>query len=146
MRFHPVWRDYPISTGDLQHYLDLPRIGFPSRLAGLSYFHHHVPGYAGRHPPPGFHPVWRDYPISTSLLVGDIDLRLFGSFHPVWRDYPISTATSCPLTSLSTSNLASEWPFLFLLRPKTRPTPRFSAYTDLQERLSDHCDDLPPFP
>lgn len=68
------------------------------------------------------------------------------SFHPVWRDYPISTATSCPLTSLSTANLASEWPFLSLLRPKTRHTPRFSAYTDLQERPSDHCDDLPPFP
>ena len=51
----------------------LPDRVFPSRLAGLSYFHQ----IANAHRPPtvsiaccGFHPVWRDYPISTKRLGG----------------------------------------------------------------------------
>ncbi len=36
--FHPVWRDYPIST--IFEVVNLRKtLGFPSRLAGLSYFH-----------------------------------------------------------------------------------------------------------
>ncbi len=66
--FHPVWRDYPIST----------RISLPELLLRggkcLS-----------------FHPVWRDYPISTPdrRSANRADQRR--RFHPVWRDYPIST-------------------------------------------------------
>ena len=92
--FHPVWRDYPIST---QRPPTAPGVlypeEFPSRLAGLSYFHWswgffcYLALYCQ-----SFHPVWRDYPISTMpLSVPKSEPRPTVRFHPVWRDYPIST-------------------------------------------------------
>ena len=65
--FHPVWRDYPISTG----------------LSGLDPTQ--VEAVLA-----SFHPVWRDYPISTNGSRHRVERRCT-SFHPVWRDYPIST-------------------------------------------------------
>ena len=121
-RFHPVWRDYPISTlyhhhryrltdrfpsrlAGLSYFHSRGQSGrrglrlleFPSRLAGLSYFHQkalELRGFSVKFL--GFHPVWRDYPISTTDSVASAASRSVG-FHPVWRDYPISTNGAPPI-------------------------------------------------
>ena len=90
--FHPVWRDYPISTAP-RNDAPLGNLGFPSRLAGLSYFHR-APRIGESPAEPlrlGFHPVWRDYPISTGSCFSERACSAPSRFHPVWRDYPIST-------------------------------------------------------
>ena len=57
----------------------------------------------------GFHPVWRDYPISTRGNLRPPD-RPAPRFHPVWRDYPISTCQVhpqwCPADGRFPSRLA----------------------------------------
>ncbi len=49
-------------AGQLQNAIE-----FPSRLAGLSYFHLLTADRASATSDEGFHPVWRDYPISTPV-------------------------------------------------------------------------------
>ena len=69
--FHPVWRDYPISTlGQGGGPDPRQRDEFPSRLAGLSYFHFGPQRCFLSPVPSSFHPVWRDYPISTTTWYG----------------------------------------------------------------------------
>ena len=147
--FHPVWRDYPISTSPKDSEREIaetqvsipsggiilfPRSGnpgpggwaailvFPSRLAGLSYFHclflvlifllaltvgfpsrlaglsyfHSSAAILRRHWSSCFHPVWRDYPISTRKVFDSAVRAVEPCFHPVWRDYPISTGSVPP--------------------------------------------------
>ncbi len=91
--FHPVQRDYLISTGRYGRGGSAGRRArwFPSRPAGLSHFHSHMRLKHNGRSTEGFHPVQRDYLISTGVIAAFHVVLTVVGFHPVQRDYLIST-------------------------------------------------------